>query len=161
MEIDLVNGLRPIVERFNLMHSVPDPRLVARVLENSSRPLEIPNDMKASDFYQICSGDNIRLEVLGFILASAGRGISFGLCSYRFSDPSNPNAKSRLIDELLRASTTCTILSTVISPVNHICIWMLYENYAFTIMINGFSGAPSWRRFGELVSQLYALGAAS
>ncbi|KAL5459604.1 hypothetical protein PMIN06_002746 [Paraphaeosphaeria minitans] len=158
LEIDLVNGLGPIVDRFNLMHSVPDPRLVARVLDNSSRPLAIPDDMKASDFHQICSGDNIRLEVLGFLLASAGRAISYGLCSYRFSDPAIPNSKSRLIDELLRASTTCTILCTVISPVNHIFIWMLYENYSFTIMVNGFSGAPSWRRFGELASQLYALG---
>ncbi|KAL1606357.1 hypothetical protein SLS60_003759 [Paraconiothyrium brasiliense] len=158
LEIDLINGLGPIVDRFNLLHSVPDPRLVARVLDNSSRPLEIPDDMKASDFHQICSGDNIRLEVLGFVLATAGRALSFGLCSYHFADPANPNSKSRLIDELLRASTTCTILCTVISPVNHITIWMLYENYSFTIMVTGFSGAPSWRRFGELASQLYAVG---
>lgn len=158
LEVDLVNGLGPLVDRYNLMHSVPDPRLVSRVLDNSSQPLEIPNDMKAHDFHQICSGDNTRLEVLGFILATAGRAISFGLCSYHFADPANPTLKSRLIDELLRASTTCTILCTLISPVNHITIWMLYENYAFTLMVNGFSGAPSWRRFGELASQLYALG---
>lgn len=140
------------------MHSVPDPRLVAKILENTSRPLEIPNNLKARDFHQICSGDNLRLEVLGFVFATAGRALSYGLCSYHFLDPANSVSKSRLVDELLRASTTCTILCTLISPVNHLTIWMLYENYSFTIMMTGFSGAPSWRRFGDLASQLYALG---
>ncbi|KAJ4290607.1 hypothetical protein N0V90_010825 [Kalmusia sp. IMI 367209] len=158
LEIDLINGLGPIVDRFNLMHSMPDPRLVQKILENSSQPLELPDDLKAGDFHHICSGDNVRLEVLGFVLATAGRALSFGLCNYHFADPANPNAKSRLIDELLRASTTCTILCTLISPVNLITLWMLHENYSFTLMVTGFSGAPSWRRFGELASQLYALG---
>lgn len=153
-----MNGLEPLVDRFNLMSSVPDPRLVMKVLENSSRPLEIPSDLKAIDFHKLCSGDNIRLEVLGFLFATAGRALSFGLCSYIFADPSCPVSKSRLIDELLRTSTTCTILCTLISPVNHVTLWMLYENYSFTIMMTGFTGAPSWRRFGELASQLYALG---
>ncbi|KAF1971082.1 hypothetical protein BU23DRAFT_472110 [Bimuria novae-zelandiae CBS 107.79] len=158
LEIDLINGLGSIVDRFNLVHSVPDPRLVAKVLDNSSRPLDIPDGLKARDFHQLCTGDNIRLEVLGFVFATAGRAISFGLANYHFTDPANPNSKSRLIDELLRASTTCTILCTLISPVNHITVWMWYENYMFTVMMSGFSGAPSWRRFGELASQLYALG---
>ena len=158
LEIDLMNGLEPIVNHFNLVSSVPDPRLVLKVLENSSQPLEIPSDLKACDFHKLCSGHNVRLETLGFVLATAGRALSFGLCSYIFSDPTCQISKSRLLDELLRASTMCTILCTLISPVNHTTLWMLYENYSFTIMMSGFTGAPSWRRFGELASQLYALG---
>jgi len=140
LEVNLLNAMGTIVDRFNLMHSVPDPRLVLRVLDNSSQSFVIPDAVKACDFHHLCSGDNLRLETLGFVLSTAGRAISFGLCSYLFSDPANPNARPRLLDELLRASTMCIMLCAMVSPVNHLTIWMLYENYAFTVMTSGFSG---------------------
>jgi hypothetical protein len=138
LDLDLINALRPVVQRYNLEHSVPDHRLVAMVLENSSRPLEISSTLRARDFHKICSGDNIRFETVGFLLSTASRALCFGSCDNLFSE--KPDLKSRLMDELLRASTACVILCSMISPVHDVTIWMLFSNFFFTVMVCGISG---------------------
>jgi len=138
IDLDLINALRPVVERFNLEHAVPDHRLVAMVLENSSLPLDISSDLRACDFHKICSGDNIRFETIGLLLSTASRAFLFGSCDYLFDE--KPGSKSGLVDELLRASTACAMLCSMISPVNDVTIWMLLSNYSVTAMVCGISG---------------------
>jgi hypothetical protein len=138
LDLNLINALRPVVERFNLQHAVPDQRLVTMVLENSSRPLDIPSNLRACDFHKICSGDNIRFETIGLLLSTASRSFLFGSCHHLFNK--NPKLRSRLIDELLRASTACFMLCSMISPVNDVTIWMLLGNYFSTAMVCGISG---------------------
>lgn len=141
-DLSLVNALKSVVDRFNLIRSMPDPRLVEMVLQNSSQPLVISSTLRATDFHQLCSGDNIRFETIGFTLATAARALAYGACSHLFSDPANPGLKSRLLDEMLRSSTSCIMLCSLISPVNDVMIWMLSENYSLTLMLCGFSGKP-------------------
>ncbi|KAF2646414.1 hypothetical protein P280DRAFT_544778 [Massarina eburnea CBS 473.64] len=157
-DVGLIQALQPTVDRYNLTHSVPDPRLVTSVLENSSKPLEITQSLKACDFHRTCTGDNIRLETIGVLLATAGRALSFGSCSHLINDQTNPGLRSKLVDELLRASTSCVILCSMITPVNDLLTWLLFDNYYLTIMVCGFSAPPSYRRMGELNTQIYALG---
>ncbi|OAL46574.1 hypothetical protein IQ07DRAFT_574574 [Pyrenochaeta sp. DS3sAY3a] len=158
LQVDAINAMESIVDKHNLRRSPPSPQLIAQVLESTSRPFTISKTLDARDFHILCSGENLRFELIGFLLATAGRSLTFGFAPDLFADPANRGVKSRFVDELLRASTTCLFLCTMISQVNDITIWMFYENYLFTTMMCGYAGPPSWRRIGELSTQIYSIG---
>jgi hypothetical protein len=102
IDLMLISALRPVVERFNLENSVPDPRLVSMVLDNSSRPLAMSSDLKACDLDKICSGDKVRFETIGLLFSTASRALWFGACHEFFDENPNetPNLKARIIDEV-------------------------------------------------------------
>ena len=173
--VDAVNAIEALVDKHDLRRKAPSPQLIAQVLETTARPFTISQSLEARDFHILCSGENLRLEMIGFLLATAGRALTFGFGSERFNDLNNKDVKLRFTDELLRASTTCLFLTTMLATVNDITVWMFYENYVFTIMMCGYAGKylyssfreavlikttgpPAWRRIGELATQVYALG---
>ncbi|KAI4937495.1 uncharacterized protein J4E92_002226 [Alternaria infectoria] len=158
VQVDAVNALEAVVDKHDLRRKKPSSLLISQVLETTARPFTVSQSMEAHDFHILCSGDNLRFETIGFLLATAGRSLTFGFVPDIFSDPANKDMKLHFADELLRASTTCLFLTTMLATVNDITIWMYYENYLFTIMICGYQGPPSWRRIGELSTQIYALG---
>ncbi|KAI0572186.1 fungal specific transcription factor [Pyrenophora tritici-repentis] len=158
IQVDTVNALEAIVDKHDLRRKAPSPELIEQVLESTARPFVISQSLEARDFHILCSGENLRFEVIGFLLATAGRSLTFGFAPDLFNDPSKKDMKLRFTDELLRASTTCLFLTTMLATVNDITVWMYYENYVFTIMMCGYTGPPSWRRVNELSTQVYALG---
>jgi hypothetical protein len=173
LQVEAVNAIESIVDKHNLRHAPPSPQLISQVLESTSRPFILAQHLAASDFHILCSGENLRFETIGFLLATAGRSLTFGFAPDLFSDPANRGLKSKFVDELLRASTTCLFLCTMLATVNDLTVWMFYENYLFTTMMCGYAGMsnhhlfhviltlvgpPSWRRVGELSTQVYALG---
>ena len=153
-----INGIEAIVDKHDLRRSAPSPQLISQVLESTSRPFTMTQTLEAQDFHILCSGENLRFEMIGCLLATAGRSLTFGFAPDVFSDPANRALKSQFIDELLRASTTCLFLCTMLATVNDLTIWLYYENYMFTTMMCGYAGPPSWRRVNELATQIYALG---
>lgn len=156
--VGIIDAIQPVVDHYNLTQSSPKSQLVELVLENSSKPLDIPETLQSRDFHEVCSGENLRLDAIGFVLATAGRALAFGSCSHLINEQSHPGMRSKLVDELLRASTSCIVICSLITPLNDLMTWMLFDNYHLTIMVCGFSGPPSWRRVGELVNQIYAIG---
>ena len=143
LQVDAVNALESVVEKHSLRRSSPSPQFIEQVLESTSRPFVISQSLEARDFHILCSGENLRFETIGFILATAGRSLSFGIVPENFSDPANRGARSRFIDELLRASTTCLFLTTMLATVNDVTIWMYHENCLFTIMVCGYTGTSN------------------
>ncbi|EFQ87603.1 hypothetical protein PTT_16834 [Pyrenophora teres f. teres 0-1] len=158
IQVDTVNALEAIIDKHDLRRKAPSPELTEQVLESTARPFIISQSLEARDFHILCSGENLRFEVIGFLLATAGRSLTFGFAPDLFSDPSKKDMKIRFTDELLRASTTYLFITTMLATVNDITVWMYYENYVFTIMMCGYTGPPSWRRIGDLATQVYALG---
>lgn len=158
IQVDVVNALESIVDKHNLRRAPPSPQLISQVLESTSRPFTVTQTLEARDLHILCSGENLRFEVVGFLLATAGRSLTFGFAPDLFRDPENRALKSQFVDEILRASTTCLFLCTMLATVNDVTVWMYYENYLFTTMMCGYAGPPSWRRIGELSTQIYALG---
>ncbi|KAJ8105765.1 hypothetical protein OPT61_g9982 [Boeremia exigua] len=158
LQIDAINAIAPFVEKHNLKRSPPSVELVDQIMENSSKPLCVSHIANARDLHKACSGDNLRLEMIGFLLATAGRSLTFGFSPDTFSGPGNRGLRSRFVDELLSASTQCITITSLIATVNDITVWMYYENYLFTTMVCGYSGPPSWRRINDLATQIYALG---
>ncbi|KAJ4983250.1 fungal specific transcription factor [Stagonosporopsis vannaccii] len=158
LQIDAINAIGPFVERHNLRRAPPTTQLVDLIMENSSKPLCVSHVSNPRDLYKSCSGDNLRLEMIGFLLATAGRSLTFGFSPDTFSGPGNRGLRARFMDELLSASTQCITITSLIATVNDITVWMYYENYLFTTMVCGYSGPPSWRRINDLATQIYALG---
>ncbi|KAJ4372547.1 hypothetical protein N0V86_007907 [Didymella sp. IMI 355093] len=158
LQIDAINAIGPFVDKHNLRRSPPSSQLVDQILENSRKPLCVTKVTDPRELHKACSGDNLRLETIGFLLATAGRSLTFGFSPDTFSGPGNRGLRARLVDELLSASTQCITITSLIGTVNDITVWMYYENYLFTTMICGYSGPPSWRRINDLATQIYALG---
>ncbi|KAE8853187.1 hypothetical protein PTNB73_02494 [Pyrenophora teres f. teres] len=153
IQVDTVNALEAIIDKHDLRRKAPSPELTEQVLESTARPFIISQSLEARDFHILCSGENLRFEVIGFLLATAGRSLTFGFAPDLFSDPSKKDMKIRFTDELLRASTTYLFITTMLATVNDITVWMYYENYVFTIMMCGYTGKPAImeadRRFGD------------
>ncbi|KAL7773043.1 hypothetical protein CFE70_003007 [Pyrenophora teres f. teres 0-1] len=139
IQVDTVNALEAIIDKHDLRRKAPSPELTEQVLESTARPFIISQSLEARDFHILCSGENLRFEVIGFLLATAGRSLTFGFAPDLFSDPSKKDMKIRFTDELLRASTTYLFITTMLATVNDITVWMYYENYVFTIMMCGYT----------------------
>lgn len=173
LQIDAINAIGPFVDKHNLQQSPPSTQLVDQIMENSRKPLCVTKITNPRDLHKACSGDSLRLETIGFLLATAGRSLTFGFSLKLFSGHGNRGLRARLIDELLSASTQCITITSLIGTVNDVTVWMYYENYLFTTMVCGYSGTnivfvvftsltptgpPSWRRINDLATQIYALG---
>jgi hypothetical protein len=139
VQIDAINAIGPFVEKHNLRHAPPSAQLIDQILENSSKPLCVTHVTNPRDLHTVCSGNNLRLEMIGFLLATAGRSMAFGFSPDTFGGLENRGMRARFADELLRASTVCLTLCPMISSVNDITVWMYYENYLFTTMVCGYS----------------------
>lgn len=140
LQIDAINAIGPFVDKHDLRRSPPSTQLVDQIMENSRKPLSVTKVTHPRELYKSCSGDNLRLETIGFLLATAGRSLTFGFSPDTFSGPANRGLRARLVDELLSASTQCIIITSLIGTVNDVCVWMYYENYLFTTMVCGYSG---------------------
>ncbi|KAJ4320112.1 hypothetical protein N0V94_003582 [Neodidymelliopsis sp. IMI 364377] len=147
LQIDAINAIGPFVEKHNLRRSPPSAQLIDQVLENTSKPFCATQITNPRDLHKFCSGNNLRLDMVGFLLATAGRSLTFGFSPDTFSGAGNNGMRSHFVDELLRASTACLTISPMISSINDLTVWMYYENYLFTTMICGYSA-----------TQIYALG---
>ncbi|KAF3053871.1 hypothetical protein E8E11_011458 [Didymella keratinophila] len=158
LQIDAINAIGPFVDKHNLRRSPPSTQLVDQIMENSKKPLCVNKITDPRELYKSCSGDNLRLETIGFLLATAGSSLTFGFLPDTFSGPADRGLRARLVDKLLSASTQCITITSLIGTVNDVSVWMYYENYLFTTRVCGHSGPPSWRRINDLATQIYALG---
>ncbi|CAN9292163.1 unnamed protein product [Alternaria alternata] len=104
LQVDAVNALEAVVDKHDLRRKAPNSQLISQVLETTARPFTISQSLEAGDFHTLCSGENLRFELIGFLLATAGRSLTFGFVPDIFNDPNNKDMKSRFADELLRAS---------------------------------------------------------
>ncbi|RMZ71128.1 fungal specific transcription factor [Pyrenophora seminiperda CCB06] len=79
IQVDAVNALEAIVDKHDLRRKAPSPELIDQVLDSTARPFVISQSLEARDFHILCSGENLRFEVIGLLLATAGRSLTFGL----------------------------------------------------------------------------------
>jgi hypothetical protein len=140
IQVDAINAIESIVDKHNLRHAAPSPQLISQVLESTSRPFPMAQALDARDFHILYSGENLRFEIIGYLLATAGRSLTFGLAPDVLHDSQDRGSRSKFVDELLRASTTCLFLCTMLATVNDITIWMYLENYLLTTMMCGYAG---------------------
>ncbi|KAL4982136.1 hypothetical protein BDW68DRAFT_195654 [Aspergillus falconensis] len=142
-----------------------------QILESTAQRPRIPSNIMGKDFHKLFSGKHMRLEIIGIVYAIAGRASFFGFAQDKFPAFAGNAFTDRLkfSKMMLTASETAVQLCRMLTPVNDLTAWMLYENWLLSCMQNTnyvdgnadavyYKGSPTWNRVGELSSCIFELG---
>ncbi|KAL4806583.1 hypothetical protein BDV18DRAFT_117866 [Aspergillus unguis] len=131
-----------------------------QILETTARIPRIPADIKGKDLHTIFSGENMRLEIMGILYAIAGRASMFGYVNERFpgSAWTASTARLKFARRMLTLSDTAVQVCKILTPVNDLTTWLLYENWLLSSMSHGDSSSRTWDRLGEVCSCIVELG---
>ncbi|KAL4977300.1 hypothetical protein BDW66DRAFT_165809 [Aspergillus desertorum] len=148
-----------------------------QILESTAQRPRIPPNLIGKDFHKLFSGNHMRLEIIGIVYAIAGRASFFGFAQDKFPAFAGNAFADRLkfSKRMLTASETAVQLCRMLTPVNDLTAWMLYENWLLSCMFHGdssrrhrmwkrtadavyYKGSPTWNRLGELSSCIFELG---
>lgn len=125
-------------------------RLASDIIDNTSRPFQIPSSTQGCDFHKLYSGVNCRLEILGIIISQAGRSTQYGMGTGAFTLCGEPQTRTQFAQRMYSASDTIVQVCKMLTPTNDLQLWLVYENMALTDMIQGASSqcliAPSSMR---------------
>ncbi|KAL3468054.1 hypothetical protein BJX64DRAFT_246799 [Aspergillus heterothallicus] len=136
-------------------------RKTTQILKNTARKLHIPPETQGKDFHQLFTGSRLRLEIIAIVYVIAAQASFFGFAHDRFSQgfsgPTSP-ARVKFARKMLAASDIALQVCRILSPVNDLMVWMLYDNWQLCCMVLGESSPSTWHRLGELSSCIYELG---
>ncbi|KAF2489730.1 hypothetical protein BU16DRAFT_597224 [Lophium mytilinum] len=160
--LNALAAVRRTVEEFGLENNPPDPHLITAVLANTIKKVKVPPT--ASQFHEMFTGENLRLETIALLLNITARAVYIGLANEMTDGFQTAN-------EMFRASSACVELCKLLAPVNDLLLWLYFDNAVLTsiicgdTMITSVHGQTSiviypllWRRFGDLIGEIYALG---
>ncbi|KAL4996596.1 hypothetical protein BDV10DRAFT_195781 [Aspergillus recurvatus] len=142
----------------------------AQILKSTAQRPRITSNIMGKVFHKLFSGKHMRLEIIGIVYAIAGRASFFGFAQDKFpAFAGNAFAdRFKFSRKMLTASETAVQLCRMLTPVNDLTAWMLYENWLLSCMFHGdssstadavyYKGSPTWNRMGELSSCIFELG---
>ncbi|KAF2016040.1 hypothetical protein BU24DRAFT_346994 [Aaosphaeria arxii CBS 175.79] len=151
--------LRIDLEQLSMIDGDPFP-MYAALTANTARPLKVPPTMLGSEFHTLYTGQNLRWETLGLILALAGSNAQFTSPDdplFTLEDGRKIN-KDEFIEDMIHASYDCISLCQVHGAVNDVMIWLLYSNMLVMSNFYGDNYHGVWRGMGDSVSAVYAEG---
>ncbi|CRG92026.1 Activator of stress genes 1 [Talaromyces islandicus] len=134
-------------------------RLASNIVENTAKSFHIPSSTEGCDFHKLYTGDNTRLEILGIIFSIAGRSTHFGLGSGLFVSNDEPRSRAQFAQKMFLASDITLQVCKMLTPINDLLVWLLYENMLLSSMIHGDSSEAKWSRLGDLSTNIFTLGA--
>lgn len=131
-------SLREMQERFALNKDSGNDcqALTNSVIENTARPFDVPSTQDGYSFHTLFTGKRVRLEIMGFVYALAGKASLLDRAANRFQE-SGPPSRVEFARRMLHASDTVLQLCKMIAQVNDLTIWLLYENLLLASMLNG------------------------
>ncbi|KAL4914925.1 hypothetical protein BDW62DRAFT_189574 [Aspergillus aurantiobrunneus] len=131
-----------------------------QILESTAQRFRIPPNIRGKDFHKLFTGIRMRLEIIGIVYAIAGRASIFGLAQNRFLGSAGAASAARFefARKMLTASDTAIQVCKILTPVNDLTTWLLFENWQLSCMFHGDSSSPTWHRLGELSSCIFELG---
>ncbi|KAL2869364.1 transcription factor domain-containing protein [Aspergillus lucknowensis] len=157
--------LKSISEMRGIISDGETPRTLhkktTQILENTAKRFQITTDTKGKDFHKLFTGERLRLEIIGTVYAVAARATFFGLAHDRFSLGSSGSTSAPRIKfarKMLAASDTALQVCRILTPVNDLLLWLLYENWQLSCTLLGDSSSTTWHRLGELSSYILELG---
>ncbi|KAL2823363.1 hypothetical protein BDW59DRAFT_180669 [Aspergillus cavernicola] len=139
--LNCMSGMRGIIEEGETPQGLH--KKTTRILENTAQRLQIPSDVRGADFFKLFTGNRLRLEVIGTVYAIAGRASLFGFAHGRFlgSAGSPSAARIKFAQKMLTASDTALQVCRILTPVNDLTTWLLYENFLLSCMVIGDSSS--------------------
>ncbi|KAJ5780713.1 hypothetical protein N7457_005873 [Penicillium paradoxum] len=130
--------------------------LTVQIIQNTAEIFEVPSTTKGRDFHTLFTGPAIRLEIIGLLCALAGRARYLGLAGDRSDD--ERTSKAQYARKMLAASDAALYICRILTPLNDLTIWLVYENLLLSDLVNGDSSPSWWNRLGELSTDIFALG---
>ncbi|CAG9961934.1 unnamed protein product [Clonostachys byssicola] len=126
------------------------------LLANSMRLLDLRPRMSAADFIFQTSGEQLRWESLGIFFTAVVRAtfdVPFFPTLYKDDEERSALRKfaARLSDDLLDLALSLDCL-------NDFQIVLQYENFIIHSHVNGDHSYQSWRKLGDVIASIYALG---
>jgi hypothetical protein len=128
-------SIQKVIDETQLHKSPPDQ--VVLVLRNTKQVFHVPPTITGKQFHELLTGSSLRLEVLGVFYAIAGRASVFGLAHDKFPRHNGKTPRERFARKMLAVSDAVLQICKVITPVNDLTIWMLYEILLLSKVANG------------------------
>ncbi|KAI0848475.1 hypothetical protein F5Y00DRAFT_262570 [Daldinia vernicosa] len=127
-------------------------RLAEAVLCAASSEISVKPDLDLEQFCELFSGENLCLETLGLLYTTAARCYLCGIGR-------DEKEHAEFIREMIRCSNLSLRIARELSTqTNDIINWLAYENLQLMMLIEGDASLSVWRRFGDLVTDVFALG---
>ncbi|KAJ9633519.1 hypothetical protein H2204_006902 [Knufia peltigerae] len=136
-----------------------DHHLAGKITRNSEGPLHISSSTTLEDFLELYTGRHCRWETIGVILALAGTAAVLSPRQTTSESSGKGSAEGKaLAADLLAASDVCISICEQHRGLSDIFIWLRYSNAGLAAHILGDMDNHLYRRFGEFVCDLFALG---
>lgn len=112
-------------------------RLVSKIINNTAKIFQIPSSTQGCEFHELYTGANFRLEILGIMLAEAGRSTQFGTGSGVFTIRGEPQERRQFAQKMYLASNIILQVCKMLTPTNDLLVWLVYENMLLSSIIHG------------------------
>ncbi|KAA8651714.1 uncharacterized protein ATNIH1004_000610 [Aspergillus tanneri] len=145
--------LRGDVEEWNRL-GYPN-NLATTVLANTANSFQVPPTIEGARFHELFTGLRLRLEIIGVIYAIAGRTSMFSLTRDRVPDYT---VRRKFAQKMMAASDAVIQICKILTPVNDLTIWLMYENLLLVSIVHGDSSPGKWHRLGDLSTYMFELG---
>lgn len=113
--------------------------LAAKVIQNTSQAFAVAPTLGGNEFHSLFTGPNIRLEIIGLIYSIAGRASFFGLAFDKFPSLRSATPRIEFGQKMLEASDTALQVCKMLTRVNDLTVFLLYENLLLTTTVHGYS----------------------
>ncbi|KAJ5908936.1 hypothetical protein N7495_001618 [Penicillium taxi] len=147
----------------NVPVAVADFSQLAEGIQNaSSQPLVIPRGLQPTEFSQVLTGRNLRVELIGLVLSVAGNA-ALGLLESDvvFSSTSmyqDVLDRKAFAGEMLSASDAAIAFAKEqCHDLYDVLLWLRYENFVLTRSCCGYESYRTWARSGRLINDLFAM----
>lgn len=107
------------------------------ILENTIQQFDIQPTIEGRDFHELFTGPNLRLETVALIYSLAGIANMFCLTQDKSSPRNLLEYRSLFAKRMLLASDTILQICKILTPVNDLTIWVLYENVILSTVVYG------------------------
>jgi hypothetical protein len=114
-------------------------RMYADMTRNTAKPLKIPPTMLPSEFHTVVTGDNLRWETIGLVLAVAAThaGQTHSKDPLFTLENGSEIDKDEFVEDMIQATNDCITICQTHGAVNDIMVWLICCNMH---MISGYYG---------------------
>lgn len=140
----ILNTLRPVREMYDdaLDRDLNShiPRLTTTIIQNTAETFDVASTVAGYKFHTLFTGSQIRLEIIGVLYSLAGRAALFGLASNKFFSPRrSAAARIEFGQKMLDASDKVLHVCKILTSINDLTLWLLYEDLLLTSLLHGYS----------------------
>lgn len=106
------------------------------IIESTCTRIRVEASLTPGDFMAFFTGDNLRVEYLGFICSITARSYLMGMAKDGAKDKA-------FLNSLYQCSTTCLQLARKLTPVNDMTVWLAQDHATLAAAVEGDSSKCS------------------